>query len=145
LLELGFQRSADQRFWFHPGHSLLFEFPAETLHPWERTITIEYDSAACLVISPEDLIVDRLETFEASGGGVDLLYAYLLYHALNDHLDHQRLLANVTLLDVRESFRFIRRLHEEAIAEGLSVDRQGSKITEECRRRKGTPWPTGLS
>lgn len=145
LLELGFQRSADQRFWFHPGYSLLFEFPSEALHPWERTVTIEHEGVACLVISPEDLIVDRLETFEASGGGIDLVHAYLLYHVLTEHLDHQRLTDNIKRMDVRESFRFVRMLHEDAMNGKLSVDQQGARITEECRRRKAGVWPTGLS
>jgi len=145
LLQLGFQRSSDQRYCYHPSHSILFEFPSEGLRPGEQTIEIVIDGTACLVISPEDLIVDRLEAFEAAGGGTDLVYAYLIYHIYFDHLDLQRLRSLVKRIDVLESFRFIKRLHEMSTISKLSVDEQGAKLTEECRRRRGLEWPTGLS
>jgi hypothetical protein len=145
LLKLGFQRSSDQRYTFHPAYSILFEFASESLRPGEETITVELDRVQCLVVSPEDLIADRLETFEASGGGTDLVYAYLIYHMHYHRLDLQRLRDRVRRIDVRESFRFIRRLHEFTEVNKLSIDDQGAQITSECRRRRGSEWPTGLS
>jgi hypothetical protein len=145
LLNMGFQRSSDQRYCHHPAHSLLFEFASDSLRPGEETVTVKLDGVECLVISPEDLIVDRLETFEASGGGTDLVYAYLIYHLHHGKLNLERLRERVRRVDVRESYRFIRRLHEFTEVNGLSVDEQGAQITAECRRRRGLKWPTGLS
>ena len=145
LLKLGFQRTSDQRYCYHSGYSLLFEFPAESLHPGELAVTVGLDEVDCFVISPEDLIVDRLETFEASGGGTDLVYGYLVYHLHHHRLNHERLRDLVRKRDVRESFRFVRRLHEFTEVNQLSVDEQGAQISGECRRRRGSEWPTGLS
>lgn len=145
LLKLGFQRSSDQRYCYHPSYSLLFEFASESLRPGEETVTLKLDGVECTVISPEDLIVDRLETFEASGGGTDLVYAYLIYHLHYGKLNLERLRDRVRRVDVRESYTFIRRLHEFTEVNGLSVDEQGAQITSECRRRRGLEWPTGLS
>jgi hypothetical protein len=145
LLKLGFQRSSDQRYSFHHGHSMLFEFAAESLRPDEETASVRLDGVDCLVISPEDLIVDRLETFEASGGGTDLVYAYLIFHLYYPLLDHQRIRNRVRRVDVRESYRFIRRLHEFTEVNQLSIDQQGAQLTAECRRRRGFEWPIGLS
>jgi hypothetical protein len=92
----------------------------------------------CSVISPEDLILDRLESFEASGGGTDLVYAYILYKSFWDHLDIERLRTRVRERDVRESFRFIRCLREDAELMKLSVDQQCAELAEECRRRRGS-------
>ena len=145
LLKLGFQRSSDQRYSFHPAYSMLFEFPSESLRPGEETIAVKLDRVDCLVVSPEDLIVDRLESFEAVGAGTDIVYAYLLYHLHYSHLNLERLRDRVRRVDVRESYRFIRRLHEFTEVNQLSVDEQGAQITGECRRRRGSEWPIGLS
>lgn len=145
LLAMGFQRSSDQRYCWHPAHSLLFEFPSTELRPGELAVEVNLDSVVCLVVSPEDLIVDRLEAFEASGGGTDLVYAYLIYHLHYHRLDLERLRDLVRRTDVRESFRFIRRLHEFTEMNKLSVDEQGAQISAECRRRRGLGWPIGLS
>jgi len=137
LLKIGFQRSTDQRYLYHPGFSMLFEFPAASLRPGEETVTINHDGVNCLVISPADLIVDRLETFEASGGGTDLLNAYLIYHSYYENLDHERLRDRVIRRDVRESFRFMRDLHRQSVNESLGAREQAQRIVEECRRRRG--------
>jgi len=145
LLELGFHRSSDQRFLYHPAHSILFEFPSRELRAGERTITIKYDGVDCKVISPDDLCVNRLEAFEASGGGTDLVHAYQIYHSFFDHLDHERLRERVRRTDVRESFRFIHSLHLETESKGLTIEEQAAGLIAECRRRRGVQWPTGLS
>lgn len=137
LLDLGFQRSSDQRFVYHSGHSILFEFPATELYSYTRTVKIEHEGVECTVISPEDVILDRLESFEASGGGTDLVYAYILYKSFWDYLDIERLKARVRRRDIRESFRFIRCLREDADRMGLSDEEQGVELTLECRRRRG--------
>ena len=137
LLEIGFQRSQDQRFWFYPSHSLLLEFPPDSLREGEQTVTIPADGVDCLVISPEDLIAGRLEGFEAVGGGIDLIHAYLVYHSFFKHLDHDRLKTRIKQADVLESFKFIRHLYDEAQEKGLSIDEQGARLSLECRRRKG--------
>jgi hypothetical protein len=138
LLEIGFQRSSDQRFFYHPGHSILIEVPGTDLFPGEKTITVTHNGVDCLVLSPEDLIVGRLETFEASGGGIDLVQAYLVFHLFNDRLDYERLRDRVMRRDVRESFRFIRRLHDETVENNLNIEKQGELLVSECRRRRGS-------
>lgn len=138
LLDLGFQRSSDQRFVYHPGHSILFEFPATELFRYSRTIRVEHDGIECTVISPEDVILDRLEAFEASGGGTDLVYAYTLFRSFWDILDYERLRTCVKQRDLRESFRFIRSLREDSEKMHLSIEEQSAELTEECRRRRGS-------
>ncbi|MCX6646698.1 MAG: hypothetical protein NTY09_10115 [bacterium] len=137
LLDLGFQRSSNQRFVYHPGHSILFEFPATKLYSYVRTIKIEHDGIDCTVMSPEDVILDRLESFEASGGGTDLVYAYILFKSFWDYLDYERLRTCVKRRDIRESFRFIRSLREDAEKMHLSIMDQSAELSEECRRRRG--------
>lgn len=145
LLQLGFKRSKDYRYCYHPTYSLLLEFASDYLRPGEESVRINIDGVECLIISPEDLIVDRLESFEAAGGGTDLIYAYLIYYLHHSNLNHARLRDMVRKIDVRESFRFIRRLYEFTKMNNLSIDEQGSHITNECRRRRGIEWLTGLS
>jgi len=133
LVSLGFQRSSDHRFWFHPAHSVLFEFPSDKLRPGERTVTLDLDGIECFIISPEDLIVDRLEAYEASGSGTDLVYAYLVYHGLYDQLDHDRLNGSVESADLKRIHSFLSELHDKAANKGLSVDEQGAQLTKEIR------------
>ncbi len=137
LLEIGFQRSSDQRFVFHPGHSILFEFPASELLPGEVPVKVTYEGTDCYIIDPEDLIANRLENFEATGGGIDLVYAYLIYHYHYDRLDMDRLREIVTRRDVRESFTFVRKLHDETNESKLSTGEQSGRLANECQRRRG--------
>jgi len=137
LLELGFQRSSDQRFYYFPGYSILFEFPPGGLRPGEKTIIINHKDIECSILCPEDLIVNRLESFEASGGGIDLYHAFLIYHLHFDHLDRERLRECVKARDVRESFIFIRKLHLESIENNLTMKQLAESLIKECRFRRG--------
>jgi hypothetical protein len=137
LLKVGFQRASDPRYLSHPGRSILLEFPADSLRSGEESVTITHDGVECLVISPLDLILDRLESFEASGGGVDLVHAYLIYHLHYENIDHERLKLRVRNRDVLESFRFVKRLHDETMGNNLPVSEQGRRLANECRRRRG--------
>jgi hypothetical protein len=137
LLEVGFQRSSDQRFVYHPGHSILFEFPASELQPGKVPVKVTYEGTDCYIIGPVDLIANRLEDFEATGGGIDLIYAYLIYHYHNDRLDMDRLLEIVKRRDIRESFTFVRKLHEETNENKLSTGEQSERLSKECQRRRG--------
>ncbi|MFH1675676.1 MAG: DUF6036 family nucleotidyltransferase [bacterium] len=137
LLRLGFHRSTDQRYWYNETHNLLLEFPATGLYPGEKTVSIRANGVNCRVISPEDLIIDRLETFEAVGDGTDLVYSYLCYSLLNEYLDMERLEENVRRRDTVESYKFIKRLLRETADGNLSVKDQAAAISMECRRRIG--------
>jgi len=137
LLQLGFQRSSDQEYIYHSGLSILFEFPASEPEHYQESVAISHDGTRCKLISPEDLIVARLEAFEAAGGGVELVTAYLLFAEYFDRLDHVRLKQNVLRLDVRESFRFITKLQEESRTACLGAEEQGKRLAAECRRRMG--------
>jgi len=138
LLKIGFQRSSDPRYLYHLGLSILLEFPASELRAGEETVTFRHDRVECRVISPVDLILDRLELFEATGGGVDLVHAYLIYHLHYERLDLERLQRMVKTRDVRESYRFIKLLHEEVSEKNLSIKSQADRLGQECLRRKGT-------
>ncbi|HEX9743935.1 MAG TPA: hypothetical protein VGB30_00775 [bacterium] len=135
LLELGFQRSSDQRFSFHQSYSLLFEFPSDKLREGEETVSIDIDGVECKVISPEDLVIDRLEMFEATNSGTDLVYAYMIYHGLHDKLNHKKIVDRVKKSDLKNIFKFIHSLHIKAKDEGISIDEQGSEISEHIRRK----------
>lgn len=136
FLKMGFRRCPSQRYWYHPAHAVLIEFTSDKLREGEQTITIPVDGIDCLVVSPEDVIVDRLESFEATGGGTHLVQAYLVYKLFCDVIDQERFMHRVKTVDVLESYRFIRILRDDAES-GLSIDEQGQRLSGECRRRKG--------
>lgn len=136
LHAMGFQRSDEQRFWFHPAHSILLEFPSDKLRTGQESATIRIFGVDCKIISPEDLIVERLESWDASGAGTDLVYAYLVYHLHHENISRGKLTGKIRMADVGGSFEFISELHNDAVHNSLSVDDQGRRISLEIRSRR---------
>ncbi|RLE23676.1 MAG: hypothetical protein DRJ65_11365 [Acidobacteria bacterium] len=89
LLKSGFERSG--RHWIHQGAQIFLEFPSETLDHREQAIRIEIYGFDVLIVSIEDLLVDRLGGWEYWKSGVDGANAFILFRARRSEVDHKRL------------------------------------------------------
>ncbi|MCG6963588.1 MAG: hypothetical protein LJE95_10015 [Acidobacteria bacterium] len=89
LSEVGFERQG--RHWVHEGAQVFVEFPNSTLEVDERAEWHELEGQRVWIISAEDLLVDRLGSWQYWRSPVDGVNALLLWWALRDTIDLARL------------------------------------------------------
>lgn len=85
----GFKRSG--RHWIHEKAEIFLEFPGDALDPDERAVRREAFGYVLVLISVEDLLVDRLGAWAYWKSGVDGANALLLYRACRNEIDDDRL------------------------------------------------------
>jgi hypothetical protein len=85
----GFKRSG--RHWIHDEAQIFLEFPGEALGPTEKSIRYGAFGYDVLLVSIEDLLVDRLGAWDYWKSGVDGANAYLLYRTCRERIDDERL------------------------------------------------------
>lgn len=89
LEKAGFKKLG--RHWVNELHKVFLEFPGTTLGETESTAVIRVGAHSVLIISPEDLIVDRLAAWQFWKSDIDGINAYLLVRASGPKLDEVRL------------------------------------------------------
>lgn len=89
LADAGFERHG--RHWVHEGGQVYLAFPSSALHPEETTVRLQVAGVDLLVISPEDLVAERLGAWKHWRSAVDGVNAWLLLRALGRTLDRERL------------------------------------------------------
>jgi hypothetical protein len=89
LKESGFERHG--RHWLHEASQIILEFPGSVLDPEERASRIEVAGHGVRIISAEDLLIDRLGSWEYWQSSVDGVNALLLWRSQNENMDIERL------------------------------------------------------
>ena len=89
LEQNGFKRSG--RHWIHEDGEIFLEFPGEALDPKEKAIRYEAFGHDLVLISLEDLLVDRLGAWTHWKSGVDGANAFLLFRLCRSEIDEDRL------------------------------------------------------
>jgi hypothetical protein len=79
------------RHWVHEAGQVYLEFPGEALGPEETAVRLQLEGIDLLVISPEDLVAERLGAWKHWSSAVDGVNAWLLLRALASELDRRRL------------------------------------------------------
>ena len=89
LRAAGFERHG--RHWIHEPAQVFLEFPGSALGAEETAAWIDVEGRRILVISIEDLVVDRLGAWEHWQSSVDGVNALLLWRAQRERIDAERL------------------------------------------------------
>ena len=85
----GFKRSG--RHWIHDQAEIFLEFPGESLAPEEKAVRREVFGFEVVLVSVEDLLVDRLGAWAYWKSGIDGANAFLLYRTCRQEIDGDRL------------------------------------------------------
>ena len=85
----GFKRSG--RHWINDEAEVFLEFPGDALAAEEKAVRCEAYGYDLVLISVEDLLVDRLGAWAYWQSGVDGANAFLLYRACRNEIDDHRL------------------------------------------------------
>jgi len=102
LADAGFIRHG--RHWIHEEGRIFLEFPSACLSSSKKAEERTFHGHRILIVSPEDLLVDRLSAWSYWGSELDGVNAYLLYRALVKELDHDRIKSRCKEEDVSGSF-----------------------------------------
>ena len=122
LLKAGFHRQG--RHYIYEEGQIFLEFPGSALAPHERSVTVSLGRHKVLLVSPEDLLIDRLQAWVHWKSAVDGANACLLFSRQFKALDQRRLRALAEGAGVSEALAKLgefaspargRRLRREAI------------------------------
>ena len=89
LTAAGFERHG--RHWIHEASQLFVEFPASALDAQEEAGWIEFQGRRVLIISVEDLLVERLGAWQYWKSSVDGANALRLWRAQRERINEKRL------------------------------------------------------
>lgn len=104
----GFRKEG--RHWIHERFQIFVEFPGSAVEPGVTTAFLDVEGIKVLTLSPEDMIVDRLEAWQFWRSATDGMSAYLIWRAQLKRLDEKRLAAIGRQRGVDESLSGLRKL-----------------------------------
>jgi hypothetical protein len=108
LTRSGFRKQG--RHWLQETVQLYLEFPSSSLHEGERAVRRASEGHSILVVSPEDLIAERLAAWCHWRSSVDGVNAWLVFKATRASLDLRRLRRQARLRDADGALRALHRL-----------------------------------
>ncbi|HET7693993.1 MAG TPA: hypothetical protein VFM44_12990 [Gemmatimonadota bacterium] len=106
LEEAGFRKRG--RHWVHEGAQIYIELPAPSFDRPVRVDAIRMGEWTVILLSPEDVLVDRLAAWKFWEVPVEGINSYLLYRARGSVMDRDRLEAAAAaegVADVLDSLR----------------------------------------
>lgn len=123
LADAGFRRQG--RHWIHEN-GIFIEFPSSSLDFEEEAVTLTIEGARVVIVSPEDLLVDRLAHWQFWGSTVDAINATRIFCLWRDRLDLQRLANGARRQEVGRAY--------EALLELAGDERTDLPTDEELER-----------
>ena len=108
LVRSGFRKQG--RHWLQESAQIYLEFPSSSLHEGEKAIRRTSAGYSILVVTPEDLIAERLAAWRHWRSSVDGVNAWLVYMATRASLDRRRLRRQAKLRDAEGALRALQRL-----------------------------------
>jgi len=111
LKRAGFNREG--RHWFHEEGRVFLEFPSAVLRAGEEARERVFGDCSVLIVTAEDLIVDRLTAWVHWQSALDGVNAYLLYRAVEAELDLRRLESRASKENVQDALISVRDLYTQ--------------------------------
>ena len=109
LIRSGFTREG--RHWFHEEGRVFLEFPSSALGTEEEAHERVFSHCAVLIVSAEDLIVDRLAAWVHWRSAIDGINAFLVYRAAEADLDLERLKRRSNRENVQAALKAVKELY----------------------------------
>ena len=107
LAEAGFRKRG--RHWIHEEAQMFIEFPAAEFDRDVRIDAIRIGDWTVVLLSPEDVLVDRLAAWKFWRVPVEGINAYLLYRARGQAMDAKRLEEAAGIEGVADELESLRR------------------------------------
>ena len=98
------------RHWLHDKESVSIIFHGDTLRAGERAVDQSFGDYRVLMVSPEDLLVDRLVSWRHLESPTHGVQAYLIYHTQHGPMDLEHLRQRTAQEDVEPAMDSVTRL-----------------------------------
>lgn len=118
MTALGFEKRGKS--WTHEARSIFVEFPSSTLRPNEDWVTLRVHGVDVRIVSPEDLVVERLRSFKFWNATVDAVNALVIMGAARE-FDARRAASKAAKEDVRDAFEGIQEILRRVQRGGAAV------------------------
>ena len=115
---LGFEKRGKS--WTHEAKSIFVEFPSPVLRSNEEWIVCRHGNVDIRIVSPEDLVVERLRSYKFWGATVDAVNALVLMGCV-PNFDIKRASVKASTEDVRDAFDGITEILKR-VQRGVSTD-----------------------
>jgi len=99
--------------WIHEEAKIFLEFPSSNLGEGEREAVLNLGPFRIRIVSPEDLLVDRMAAWKYWESPLDGVNSFLLYRAQYDSLDKAHLEERSMTEDVLDVLAAVRSLYRE--------------------------------
>jgi hypothetical protein len=107
----GFSRQG--RHWVHEAGQVFVEIPGSHLEPDERAVSVQVGNWTVLILSPEDVLVDRLAAWQFWISPLDAVAAFWVWQSTKSRLDESRLRAAAERRRVEPALKRLQDLTEE--------------------------------
>jgi hypothetical protein len=139
LAEVGFERAKDGRHWIVPDTDILLEAPGSHLDDDAVTTEVKLPSGrTASVLSQIDILIDRLDEFQATGHPVPAEQALALLTGLSEE-ESRELDARAGARRVGEILRVTRRLADELASSQRKLE--SDELLEIARDAFGAEYP----
>ena len=120
LESAGFRKRG--RHWIHEEAQIYIELPAAAFDRKVEIDAIQIDEWTIVLLSPEDVLVDRLAAWKSWRAPVEGINSYLLYRARGQAMDNKRLEEVAGVVGVADALDSLRRFGDQ--------DREPQEIEE---------------
>ena len=119
------------RHWYHEEGRIFLEFPSTALRRSEEARERVFGDCSILVVSAEDLLVDRLAAWVHWRSAMDGINAFLLFRAVEAELDLRRLESRAAEEEVLHALNTVRELyikHEGVVPDEVAMEKWANTL-----------------
>ncbi|OGQ05244.1 MAG: hypothetical protein A2W61_04290 [Deltaproteobacteria bacterium RIFCSPLOWO2_01_44_7] len=130
MMNLGFERRGKD--FIHEELEIYIEFPGVSLGGERQSDLLDVDGTPLLIISIEDLIVDRLCAYKFWKSGIDGLAALLLLESRK--VDEKRLKTQAKREEVEDALDWVEAVYEKVVREKMKKEEASRKLEKWLRK-----------
>jgi len=131
---LGFERPEGSRHHVNRAMSALVEIHSTTLFKNEEPVELVYRKIPLMILSPEDSIAKRLESYRKHGSSLDLLNAFLIAYHQKDRIDVDRLAERINEAKLWDYYRPIQDIGRSLVCSQIGVDEAAAALIHFMKR-----------
>lgn len=135
----GYERPSGSRHFVNRSISSLVEIHSDRLRKNEEIVELVYRKVPLNLVSPEDCIIQRLESYRRHGSTLDLLNAFLMSYHQHERIDMDRLTKRLNSTRLWDFYRPVQDVCRLLVCNRIGVDEAAASLisfmkegTKEC-------------
>ncbi len=128
LEALGFEKPPNFRHFVNRSISALVEIHGSKLKASEQPLELVYRKVPLLLVSPEDCIADRLDSYRKFGSTLDFLNAFLISYHQMDRIEEPHLVEMIHRRKLWDFYRPLQNICRELVCDEIGVDEAAASL-----------------